>query len=196
MVFGVLLSVFGFLCWYSVHRTLNTEHKNEEKIMRKLLLLIPAFFIATGAMAESPVECGAYKQEITEDIRELGTCWGNKDCGWYDFGYPWQTSPCISHIISTDEEDENKAVLAKIDIYNKQCTALLPDLKKPYDDFNQLVARVECGEKPELICLNGRCVTQTYVLMQGDKEGVDIYGSRKVLDDAGFPPRNDGKQEE
>lgn len=152
-----------------------------------LMLLLPSFsyaqeevkedFNTEEEIIENDNNCSVIEDEIGEDIKRLGSCWQDSDCVEESFGCPWEPYVCHRSVTSTSEEGKTEAVEEKISRYWENCH----EKEAQCEEFSN-VDEAECGEPKKLVCLNGRCVNQTKIIIQGDGNGKDIFGSREVIE--------------
>lgn len=153
--------------------------------MKKVILLVLTFItLPLLALAEDKKEpepdCNKFESEIRSRIAGIGACWENSECQVYNFGCPWEMVPCQFSIISTTDSENTDVVKKQIEHFEKKCLMKDKEMQAKCDAYKNSVKKKECGNPPKLICLSGKCVTETHVIMEGGK-GVDIYGSRAVI---------------
>jgi len=145
----------------------------------RLLLFIILLFPALAHADE--VDCGNLETEIRKDIDKLDNCWTDADCGYQSFGCPWELGFCTSSPINRNEQDKIKLVKEKIRSF-KGCVEKDREMNEKCRMQNEFDAKGLCRGGPQLLCLNGRCVNQTKVIMREENNnGVDIYGSKAIL---------------
>lgn len=140
--------------------------------MKKIILLTAIlinilFFsqISYAQVAPEPkkYDCAVGKEKMLKDLMENVTCIHDEECGWFDYGYPWQPSECVKAIINTKKENHNITNLRLIEEYNNYCINPNVDEKKKYDDFAKKLAETVC-DLPRTYCYKGFCRIQSYAI--------------------------------
>jgi hypothetical protein len=129
--------------------------------MIKILLIILALSFSQNAFAEEKYECPVEKEKITNDLMKDVACTHDEECGWFDYGYPWQPQACMKAIVNTGKENHNITMLRLIEEYNQHCIYKDESEKKKYDDFEHTLQIKKC-DIPRAYCYKGFCRTQSY----------------------------------
>lgn len=134
--------------------------------MLRILYLSILLFSFSARAEDKPFDCSAEKERITKDLMKDVECVHDDECGYFNFGYPWQPDACIKAIINISKEKENHNItnLRVIEQYNQQCIYQKPDEKKKYEDFNEKLALAKCKEPPRVYCYKGFCRIQSYAI--------------------------------
>ncbi len=112
--------------------------------------------------------CRKQMDEVKDLMQERTECWGDGDCLAVRFGCPWEAAGCDHTIISTDDEQELKELTDAMVQFEVQCVDKTPGMRDYCNAVNILSFKQRCVA-PELKCLNGTCVNQTRVLIQGQE---------------------------
>ena len=131
--------------------------------MKKIFLLALLFLISAPAIAEDGYICSVEKERITKDLMKDVTCTHDEECGWFDYGYPWQPAPCVKAIVNTSNENHNLANLRLIEEYNNYCIYPNADEKKQYDEFESTKQSAECNIQ-RAYCYKGFCRSKNYAI--------------------------------
>ncbi len=147
--------------------------------MMHVLVTVLALMIAEGATAQ--VDCASLKTEIEKGIEDANGCWEDQDCRTFDYGCPWQLAYCHRYLTGKDDGPARKKVLAKISRYSKECVMPNAYLSEQCARYDEAKKTLQCPDDLVLHCVNGRCVTQTEVIMHDATPTQDVYGSRKII---------------
>jgi len=150
--------------------------------MKKILYIMAlSFFVLPASLFAEEKNCVSFEEEINNDIAKLGGCWRDEDCDSEYFGCPWQKTPCHRIIISKSEQKKNEAVHEKLNEFSKQCVDVNEVLAEKCKKYEESVRRLDCSMQ-KLMCVNGKCVNQNAIMLHGEGEGVDVFGSRAIIE--------------
>lgn len=148
-----------------------------------IMSTVYAGFAGENGVRSPGTDCPSLEREIHEGIENLGECWKSEDCQHRFFGCPWDVSVCNYSIIGVKEDSEKvQEIDSKIMKYDGECVKNNAELKAKCDKYYQEMSQRDCTPLEPFVCLDGRCVTQSYVLYKETNDGKDIYGSRVVIE--------------
>ena len=132
----------------------------------KLFTIILILLHATSGFADEAknYDCLDERNKIIQRISEVPTCTQDKDCQYFDYGYPWQMGICLKAVLSTSEEGKNLTNLNLIEQYNKECIYNNKERSTEYKNFQEKLASTKCKNLVRTYCLKGLCRTQGFVL--------------------------------
>lgn len=112
-------------------------------------------------------ECLNEMKEVAGKIRDNQECWMDKDCLAVRFGCPWEPPGCQFTILSNESREKLDEIVRDMAAFEAQCVQKTPGMRARCDALNHEAFSAYCPA-PTLKCLQGKCVTQTHVLIQGD----------------------------
>lgn len=131
--------------------------------MKNLFLITLLTMIPVGAFAKD-YECKAEKDKITKDLMKEVQCTHDQECGYFNYGYPWQPDVCSKAIVNVKKENRTLFNLRLIAEYNNNCIYPDDEEKKKFEDFKEQMTVVRCSEPVRVYCYKGFCRTQSYAI--------------------------------
>ncbi|MCB2082395.1 MAG: hypothetical protein KDD76_07125 [Rickettsiales bacterium] len=132
----------------------------------------------TGVAAVDMEACQKLHQETEQTIERARSCWENTDCEMQDYGCGFQLAVCHRYPASKSEPDARAKALELSGQYRKECITPIAEGEKRCVAYDAQMKNAPCVDVP-LVCVNGRCVTQTEVILQNSVDSVDSIGSRQ-----------------
>lgn len=150
-------------------------------VMLAMVLAMPSWAAEKKSAGKKEDICAALEASVREQVSQLNKCWSDEDCRPVYLGCPWQQYTCEWSAVGQNDTEKDARGKLKQDMEKFQavCVAQREALQNQCAMFAQKEENISCPE-PKLLCISGKCVTETHVLMHGEGEGTDIYGSRSV----------------
>ncbi len=133
-------------------------------MFKYLLTLIVSVLIAAPAIAQNNFDCEIEKERIFADLKRNAECVHDSDCGYFNYGYPWQPDMCMMAIINIKDESRNIANLRVIEQYNERCIYNNEEENKKYQEFSKALDEAECREPARTYCFKGFCRILSYAI--------------------------------
>ncbi len=130
---------------------------------RNLFILVSVLILSVGAQV-SAYDCKFEKERITKDLMQDVECVHDQECGYFNYGYPWQPDVCIKAIINVKKENHNISNLRLMAEYNNKCIYTDAEETKKYNDFKEQTTKAVCNEPVRVYCYKGFCRTQSYAI--------------------------------
>jgi hypothetical protein len=156
------------------------------KAIYGFLTFLAILSVAASALAEDkkkqeaePLNCRKMERAIRDDIYAANSCWEDEDCMHEYYGCPWQLAACHFSLTAKENAKERLAIRTKIKQYDKDCLSKDTERQAACKKQDEITRSTAC-ERQKLLCVNGRCVTQTHILLQEGAavgDAVDVYGS-------------------
>jgi hypothetical protein len=136
--------------------------------MKYLFLTILLFSFSAHAQqkVEKPetYDCKVEKDKILEDLMEPVQCVQDDECGYFDYGFPFQPDICLKAIINVKKQNHNIANLSYIAQYNNFCTYPNEEERKKKIEFEKTAEIKKCNPQPRVYCYKGFCRIQSYAI--------------------------------
>ena len=114
-------------------------------------------------------DCSARQSNIRSMLEQPRECFVDNDCKYFNFGYPFQPSPCNKAIISVYEEEKNLEHMVRIEKFRKNCLSSEAEQNK-YNQFSeQLTQATQQGKcnLQRLYCYRGYCRSKNFSVFEG-----------------------------
>jgi hypothetical protein len=128
-----------------------------------ILTIIALISFPVFSAEKQEYDCINERNKIIHRLSKDITCNQDKDCRYFDFGYPWQLDVCMKPILSITEEARNLESLRLISIFNKKCVFNDSNEKTKFEEFKAKVESSKC-DLARTFCLSGICRTSGYVM--------------------------------
>jgi len=126
----------------------------------RIFTLMIVLFLSSQVKAED-YSCPVEKQNVTKILMQDVQCTHDEECGWFDYGYPWQPGVCAKAIVNITKENHNIANLRLISEYDQHCIANDPAEKTKYDEFAKKLSISAC-KITRTYCYKGFCRIKNY----------------------------------
>ncbi len=128
--------------------------------------LVFALLLLLVSVKTHAYDCNEEKQRIIADLSEDVQCTQDVECGYFNYGYPWQPDICMKAIINVKKDNKNISNLRLIAEYNNNCIYTNEDEKKKFKEFEEKLATASetCNEPVRVYCYKGFCRTLSYAI--------------------------------
>ncbi len=120
-------------------------------------------FLLLFSVPSFAYECAIEKEKIITDLKKDVQCSNDDECGYFDYGYPWQPDKCVKAIVNIHNESHNISNLRLIEEYNTNCIYNDAAQKKEYDTFAASLEKAQC-DIPRTYCYKGFCRIKNYAI--------------------------------